>query len=90
MNKEWNKEWKTFWKPLLLVSGKFNEKKIKNEIHDLAFVYKQVGKVYCVVTGNKLSKPMYYANTIIAEYEEQINNSYDQGYNDAIKDFKIN
>ena len=80
---EWLKEWESFWKPLLMTKGKFDEKKIIAEMHDLVFIYKQVSEVYCAITGNKLSKPMYYAKTIISEYEEQLQNSYDEGYNDA-------
>ena len=72
MKDNWNKEWREFWKPLLLTKGKFDEKKIKAEMHDLVFIYEQVGEVYCYITGNKLSKPMYYAKTIIDEFETEV------------------
>lgn len=85
---EFDKEFLEFWKPLLQTNGKWDEKKIKNELSDLVFIYEQVDEVYCALTGGKLSKPMYYANTIITEYEQQLSDSYDEGYNDAKKELK--
>lgn len=64
-----NFDWK-FWKPLLQTKGKWSERKIRNEIHDLDFVFEQVGRVYMALTGGKLSKPSYYADTIIQEHEQ--------------------
>lgn len=83
IEKEWETSWKEIWLPCLLTKGKPDMKKIKKEIYDLWFIYKQVGHVYCELTGNKLSKPMYYAETIIAEHENQCNESYEMGYADA-------
>ena len=69
---EWKEEWENYWKPLLLTDGKFDEQKIKNEMHDLWFIYKQVSEVYMAITGNSLSKPMYFADVIISAHERQI------------------
>lgn len=81
--KETNEAWEKTWKPLLYTKGKLDEKKISKEMKDLIFIYKQVGVVYCEITGNKLSKPMYYADTIIEEYNNQINEAYESGYSDG-------
>lgn len=81
--KKWNKGWKEFWMPLLTTNGAFDEEKIKNEMHDLVFIYEQVGKVYCELTGNLLSKPMHYAETIIDLHNEEVNKSYDEGFDEG-------
>jgi hypothetical protein len=70
-NELWNKKFKEFWKPLLQTNGKYNEQKIKNELHDLDFIADQISKIYCELTGGALSKPMYYAKTILNEVEER-------------------
>lgn len=69
---KWDSKWEETWKPLLLTDGKFDEEKINNEMHDLVFVLTQVSEVYQAVTGGRLSKEMYFASTVIAEYYEQI------------------
>lgn len=70
--KSWNKEWETFWKPLLMTNGKFDEEKIKNEIHDYDFIIEQLPKVYCEVTGGLLSKHFYQAETVISAFEDYV------------------
>lgn len=69
---KWGKDWIDYWKPLLLTDGELDEQKIKNEMSDLVFIFEQVGEVYCHLTGNKLSKPMYYADTIITAHDDMV------------------
>jgi hypothetical protein len=88
IEKEWKESWNEIWLPAILTKGKPDLKKIKKEMYDLWFIYRQVGKVYCELTGNKLSKPMYYAETIIQEHENQCNESYENGYTDAQEEFE--
>jgi hypothetical protein len=73
--KEWPKAWSGFWKPLLLTGGKWSERKIRNELHDLVFVVDQVSDVYCYITGSQLSKPMYYADTIKTAYDQSVDDA---------------
>lgn len=80
---ETEKAWEEIWKPLLYTDGELDIKKIKNEMMDLIFIYQQVGEVYSELTGNMLSKPMYYAGTIIAEHERECEEAYQRGYDDA-------
>lgn len=87
-DRNWKTEWKAWWKPLLISKGKFSERKIKNEIHDLAFVAEQVSEVYCEITGNKLSKPFYYAKTILDQYHEELEDSYQSGFEEAREIFE--
>lgn len=72
----WDTKWNEYWKPLLLTDGKLDEEKINNEMHDLVFVLTQVSEVYQAVTGGRLSKETYFADTVIAEYNEQIQAAY--------------
>jgi hypothetical protein len=80
-------DWK-YWKPFLQTNGKWSERKIKNELSDLVFIYKQVGKVYMELTGGLLSKPMYYADEIIAKNEEQLDEAVNQFKEDMLEDIK--
>lgn len=66
------------WLPLLKTDGQWDEQKIRNELHDLVFIYHQVDEVYEHITNGKLSKPMYYADVIKQQFDEAIN--------DAVKD----
>lgn len=65
-------EVETVWLPLLKTDGQWDEQKIRNELHDLVFIYKQVAEVYEHVTGGRLSKPMYYAEVITALFDDQV------------------
>ena len=43
---KWEKEYCELWKPLLQTNGQWDEGKIKNELHDLVFIFDQISKVY--------------------------------------------
>jgi len=73
----WEKAWQETWRPLLFTDGKLDEAKIENEMHDLVFVLRQVSEVYEHITGGKLSKEMYFADTIIAEHNSVIDKAVD-------------
>ena len=81
---EQEQEWEEYWKPLLYTNKKLDIDKIKNEMMDLIFIYQQVAEVYCHITGGLLSKPNYYAKTIIDEYDNQINKAYEEGIKDKL------
>ena len=83
IEEETQEDWEEIWKPLLYTNGKLDIKKIEKEMHDLIFVFEQVGKVYSSLTGGTLSKPMYYAEGIIQLHEDAITEAYDEGYADA-------
>ncbi len=84
----WERDWKENWLPLLFSDGELDVEKIKNEMHDLVFIFKQVSKVYDAITGGKLSKPMYFSDVIIEEYYEATQKSYDQGFEDGAEEAK--
>lgn len=61
------------WKKIVYTDGKLDEEKVKKELMDYGFILEQVPKVYSAVTGGMLSKPNYFADVVIAEYESQFN-----------------
>lgn len=69
--KETKKESDEFWKELVYTDGKLDEEKVLNELADFSFVIGEVPKVYCAITGGRLSKPNYYADQVIAEFEDR-------------------
>jgi hypothetical protein len=73
-DKEFNEEWMDYWIPLITDdNGYLDPQKIKNEMQDLIFIYNQVAEVYCYITGNQLSKAMYYADEITTAYDDELN-----------------
>ncbi len=82
---EFDEDWKNWKECMKDENGSWNAEKIKAEFRDLWFIYKQVGKVYMRLTGGMLSKPMYYADTIITQHEQEVTDSYQEGYNDALE-----
>jgi hypothetical protein len=60
-------EWESFWKEIVTNDdGTINIEQVKKELADFSFVMEQVQKVYCHITGSKMSKVMYHADTVIA------------------------
>ena len=51
--------------------GKLDEEAVLKEISDYDFILKEVPKVYCEITGGLLSKLMYPANIVLAEFNER-------------------
>lgn len=70
------------WRELLQTDGVWDEDKIMREITDLSFVLEQVGEVYCYITGNKLSKPMYYAKEITTAFDDEVENQVQERLKD--------
>lgn len=48
------------------------------DLRDIGFVVEQVSKVYDVITGGRLSKPMYYAETVIAVADDRSNEEIEE------------
>jgi hypothetical protein len=82
-NNHWPEEFEKWWKPLLQTDGQWDPEKIKNELHDLVFTYTQIDIIYSHITGGKLSKPNYFAGTIIREFDDQMTKSYAEGHKDG-------
>ena len=64
-------EWE-FWKEIVCnEDGTINVEQLKKELCDFSLMIGEVPKVYCAVTGNMLSKPTYYADTVISIFDEK-------------------
>jgi hypothetical protein len=74
------------WLPLLKTDGQWDEQKIRNELHDLVFIYHQVAEVYEYITRGKLSKPMYYADVIKQQFDEAINEAVKDAMADRLEE----
>ena len=70
-HESWEQRFADFWLPLLTTDGKLDIEKVKNEMHDLDFIMRQVPKVYAHVTCDLLSKQMYDADTIIRVHDDR-------------------
>jgi len=59
------------WKNLVSKKGKINESLVLDELEDYGIMLEEVPKVYCEITGGLLSKPLYHAETVLAEFEDR-------------------
>ena len=73
-----------FWKPIIEKDGTLDVDQMKKELYDFYVMIGEVPKVYCHITGNKLSKPLYPAETVIRAADDYT----DQLIEEAIKEFK--
>jgi hypothetical protein len=65
------KEWE-FWKTIICnEDGTINVEQLKNELCDYSLMLGEVPRVYCEVTGSLLSKPHYYAESVIKVFNER-------------------
>lgn len=68
---DYEKTWEDFWKSLCTnPDGSLNLDQIKRELHDFHTAMDNVGKVYCHITGNRISKINTLADAVIAEADE--------------------
>ena len=67
-------EWE-FWKDIVCnEDGTINIEQLKKELCDFSLMIGEVPKVYVAVTGGTLSKPLYYADTVISVFKEKCGN----------------
>ena len=60
-----------FWKDIICdENGNVNMEQVKKELSDYAFMLDEVPKVYCAVTNGLLSKPNYYADSVLSVFKE--------------------
>ena len=64
-----------FWKDIVCnEDGTINIEQLKKELCDFSVMMNEVPKVYCEVTGNAMSKPLYYADDVIAIFNDKYGN----------------
>ncbi len=88
--KQMQKETKAndFWKELVVKDNELDIEQVKKELHDFYFIMEQVPKVYMAVTGDKLSKVMYPAGTVIREFEDYLGQQIRENVTEETKDLK--
>lgn len=65
------KEWE-FWQTIICnENGTIDIEQLKKELCDYSLMLGEVPYVYSEVTGGMLSKPHYYADTVIALFNEK-------------------
>lgn len=65
-----NKVYDDFWKEIIEVDGRIDMEQLKKELSDFQFIIGEVSKVYCEITGGRMSKVTYYADTVLSEFHE--------------------
>lgn len=67
----------TFWKPIICnEDGSINMEQLKKELADFSYVMQEVPKVYCHITGDRLSKILYKAETVILAADRHYEDMY--------------
>jgi hypothetical protein len=71
-NNEVEEVFQEFWAEIVCnEDGSINIDQVKKELSDYSFMLDEVPKVYCEVTGGLLSKPNYYAESVLSVFREQ-------------------
>lgn len=73
--------WK-FWEPIVMKNGVLDLEQVKLELHDFYVAMQEVPKVYCHITGDRLSKILYKASLVI----EAADDNYEQRYREENED----
>jgi hypothetical protein len=82
---DYQKTWIEFWRPICTCKdGSLNLDQIQRELHDFKTTMDNVSKVYCHITGGKLSTPNYPAATVINVYEEEVTRKIDEAIADVL------
>lgn len=72
MDNEVEKVWQEFWAEIVCnEDGSINMEQVKEELCAFHFMINEVPKVYCEVTGGLLSKPNYYAESVLSVFRER-------------------
>ena len=75
-----------FWRPLVVVDGRLDSGQVAAELHDYHQVIEAVPSIFMAVTGGRLSYPHYPASSVLAAYEDHLENLRSEWAEDAIKD----
>lgn len=74
-----SEEWLEFWKGIVCnTDGTVNLEAVAKELCDFSFVMNQVSKVYDHITGGRLSKCNYYADTVKDAADEHYASLYEE------------
>ena len=72
MDNEVEKVFQEFWAEIVCnEDGSINMEQVKKELSDFHFMIEEVPKVYSEVTDGMLSKPNYYAESVLSVFRER-------------------
>ena len=83
---DYEKTYDEFWKEIIEKNGVVDIEQVKKELHDYHFILGEVPKVYCHVTGSRVSKPNTFASDVISEADEYTNEMIEQHEKDLLAD----
>lgn len=70
---DYEKVYEEFWKGIVEdENGNLNIDQVKRELSDFKFIIDQLPYIYCEVTGNRLSKHMYPASSVISAFNSHL------------------
>ncbi|MFF4417048.1 hypothetical protein ACFYY8_31390 [Streptosporangium sp. NPDC001559] len=70
---DYEKTYDEFWKEIVeRPDGTLDLDQLKRELADYRMVLREVGEVYCHVTGGQISKPHTAAATVIAVADDRV------------------
>ena len=84
--RDYKKDYKEFWKNIVEKKGKLSKDAIMRELSDYSFMMEEVPKVYDHVSGGRISYPNTYAFEVISEFNNQIEDSYNEGFKEGKKE----
>lgn len=73
-SEDYLKTWNEFWAAICMKDGAVDMDAVMRELHDFHYVMEEVPKVYCEITGGRLSKVNYPADTVLSVYREHVEN----------------
>ncbi len=78
---DYKKRYDKYWKDAVEdENGILDKDKIMRELGDYWFLLNEVPKVYCHITGNRISKPNTFASEVIIEYDNHCEELIRDGY----------
>ncbi len=86
--KDYEKTYEDFWKDIVEEDGKIKLDQIKRELHDYHYMITEIPKLYCSITQSKISKPLTHIHHIEEIVDQRIEDSYDEGFEDAKEQYK--
>ena len=76
-----------FWKEIVEnPDGSLNKEQIMKELADFSVLINSLSMLYSSITGGRVSKPMTNASVVFQLFEEELEEAYNRGYEDATDD----
>lgn len=88
--RDYVKDYESHWKSIVEnTDGSINKEQVMKELSDFSMLIEHLSTLYCLATGNKVSYPTVKAEVVYGIFEEELQEAYETGYNDAKDDFGV-